>query len=398
MKALILNLLDNSGFIVAGLILFIFVLCIKFNFPYRPSEFYWAHKGYFIIALCWQALLTKYSEKYTAIEKKYNLITTSIIITYCLLVNSLVEYSARITHDLGVNYYLIQIEFVAEHYDLLLISALLILYCCYEIYINKDKKFFIAQLFTICFATLTLYYPFHNERISFISSSIRNLNNDRFAQSSNNIAEKEEIIYILNKYHFSNPPFPVIFNKSFNFSKINLKNRDSYLPFSRLYHSDFSGAKIRHLDFRWSSIHDSSFAGADLDCVDFSNSSLNNTTFKRIRISSYCNYNISSSLNFSNADIQGTNFLEVKLIGLENYYQKDYLISELMNKIKNGYNIDLKTYFNFTDVKNIEYACFDKGIKEEIVKMFNLEINEEETKKYELEVCNKIRKKNQANQ
>ena len=297
----------------------------------------------------------------------------------------------------GFNPYIIYKDFFSE-YKLILISSLpFIGYCLLQLRHNKDKKFFVVELFTILFALSTISYPYYNNKVNTIYSGIKNLKNERYSSSSQNIGEKEEIIKVLNKYRYDDADQQYFYwrisnsssNSSFNFSGINLVGKQArgnylYIPVKHLYESNFSNSHLSDITFHYKTLSKSSFENSRLSCVDFSHSELEMTNFNKITIvGGSCPNTITrgqhtSSLNFDNANISQMSFLGVK-IG----YQSN--LSDLSSD-------RIKDFLSFNNVKNITYSCFDKGVKEKIIKIFNLKVDDKENRRYEKDVCSKKRR------
>ena len=275
-------------------------------------------------------------------------------------------------------------DFFKQYRLVFIINTPIALYLIYQFFKGKNKKAF-SELFAFLFALSTFFYPYYNEKTEEIYSSINKLNNKKYLESTENMEDKERVIKILNKYHYyssiirpSNFDWDINF-RFFNFSGINLVANlwDSklYIP-TTSFKANFTNANLGRVDFKHRSLSRSTFKNSTLSCVDFSHSELNQVDFSGIIIE-YCGDFNDFLLNFEGANLEEANFVGLK-IGNDN----------LLQFIK---NTNFKQLINFTNVKNIESSCFDNGVKEKLISIFNIDVNEEKMKKYEVKICKKIR-------
>ncbi len=196
--------------------------------------------------------------------------------------------------------------------------------------------------------------------------------------------DKERIIKLLNKYRYysSNHSYYDwdIEEKVFNFSgiylEVNFRDKELYMPISS-FRANFSNSQLHRFNFRFRYLGGSNFKNSKLGCVDFSVSHLEGVNFSGTNF--YC-YNFAEkyNLDFHDSDIAKANFVGLKISN-----------EDFLSYLKNYRNHRWK--INFTDVKNIELSCFDKGVKEELIKIFKLKVDEKKLKEYEFNVCKKTR-------
>ena len=279
-------------------------------------------------------------------------------------------------------------DFFEQYAVVFIITTPFLIYLFYELFKKKDSKV-IAEIFTILFALSTFFYPFYNQKIEEINSNINKFNNPRYNKSSDNIEDKEKIIKLLNKYryyyNFFSPNNSQSYDwfmeeKVFNFSgiylEVNFGDEELYMPISR-FRGNFSNSQLHRFNFQFRNLGGSNFKNSKLGCVDFSVSHLEGVNFSGANF--YCyDFNKKYYLDFHDSYIAKANFIGLK-ISNENF----------LTYLKNYRNRRWK--INFTNVKNIELSCFDKGAKEELIKIFKLKVDEKQLKEYEFNVCKKTR-------
>ncbi len=145
---------------------------------------------------------------------------------------------------------------------------------------------------------------------------------------------------------------------------------DAELSGTHFEGSDFSNCHLEMTNFENAFLYAASFSGAYLAETKFLNAKLFAAEFSssHIRGTFFYEADLRES-SFHGADVIGAHFEECNLEGA------DFRFSDLNNSSFISAKINEET--NFKMVRNIETACFDPGIKQEIITRFNLYINED---------------------
>ncbi len=145
---------------------------------------------------------------------------------------------------------------------------------------------------------------------------------------------------------------------------------DAELTGTHFEGSNFSNSHLEMTNFENAFLYAASFSGAFLAETNFLNAKLFATDFSHSHIRGAFFFGADlRETSFQSADVIGAHFEESNLEGA------DFRYSDLKDSSFIGAKIDEET--NFKMVRNIETACFDPGVKQEIIKGFDLYINEE---------------------
>lgn len=140
------------------------------------------------------------------------------------------------------------------------------------------------------------------------------------------------------------------------------------LTYSHLEGGDLSDTHLEYTDFSNAYLVGTLFNGSHLAETKFLNASLNGATFSNSHM---------RSVFFSEANLSNTDFRSAEILGSyfngSNLRGSSFRYSDIKGSIFFDSVFDKRTDFKM--VRNIEYACFDVGVKDKIVKTYNIEID-----------------------
>lgn len=139
---------------------------------------------------------------------------------------------------------------------------------------------------------------------------------------------------------------------------IGIKLRNAHLEGINLRGGDFMGANLRDIHFE----------GSQLGGADFQNAYMRSVYFQGARLMN-CNFSGSYLLyaDFTDTKLNNTNFSFADLRGVS-FSKADISNAQFYGSIIQDYKI-------FDGVENLEYACFDDGVKEKIASEIEYELD-----------------------